>query len=72
MYTLVKIRTLYLKRNKIKFCINYLFLPLILFLITFSSEPAKYKSIIPELNIDPDSEFLNLKKLKKFKLIKKI
>ena len=71
MYTLVKIRTLYLKRNKIKFCINYLFLPLILFLITFSSEPAKYKSIIPELNIDPDSEYFEFKEIKEIQTYKK-
>ena len=71
MYTLVKIRTLYLKRHKIKFCINYLFLPLILFLITFSSEPAKYKSIIPELNIDPDSEYFEFKEIKEIQTYKK-
>ena len=71
MYTLVKIRTLYLKRHKIKFCINYLFLPLILFLITFSSEPTKYKSIILELNIDPDSEYFKFKEIKEIQTYKK-
>ena len=57
MITLVKIRTLYLKRNKIKFIANYLFIPIILFLITFLSNSSKFDSTMTELEIKANYSF---------------